>query len=306
MEPGQAFSSTIEIFMDADGRPRAFFKNSRAAPSVINLQWGDWVRNVVANVVSLQFNASVAGSIGAGSVAHIYKVARVGGGVGGTSVAFDKRTKIFAHYNLLNGANVVTGTTFESNALPTIYRTVSAGTTATSSDAEGTYIRIGTGTNALTSLRFFACLPFMTPQAGKLRYSTRIRVPTLSDAAQTFNVDIGFTNAVTGATRVLFLSYAHATNGGMWTFKGVDSVGTTTVNTTVPLVAGTIYNIDIVIESSTVAKAYIDDTLVATLTTNIPYTDAIAPANQLTKQVGTTTRTLDTYFMEIDQDVTRG
>jgi hypothetical protein len=234
------------------------------------------------------------------------------GGGGGTSDGDhpDKSSKIYVMQRPETGFGVVTatGTSFTSDAMMVAYRQGSSVTCAHNTEASGNHARTGTGTTStgLVRLFMFGGGPRMNPQAGPCRYSTRIKIPTLSDATNRFNIDVGYSNAITGATRALFASYSDNVNGGQWVFKATDSVGTTTVNTTVAPVAGVHTNLMVEIKNlGTEANLYIEGALAATLTTNIPYVDNLGPMNGITKTVGTAERLLDTQYQEFEQDVSR-
>ena len=120
----------------------------------------------------------------------------------------------------------------------------------------------------------------------------KVRVPTLSTAADRFFVRFGFdsditTNAGAGASTIS-LYYDDATSGGNWTCRtGVSSVYTNT-NSGVPVVVNTNYNLRIV-TTSTIVRFYIDDVLVATHSTNIPSTSTGVMAYDIKTSLTVTT-----------------
>ena len=64
----------MEILLDFDGRARAFIRNSLSTASTIQIHDVRHVRNVVGNVTSITFSASVANSLAVGSYFKVYKV----------------------------------------------------------------------------------------------------------------------------------------------------------------------------------------------------------------------------------------
>lgn len=266
------------------------------------------IRDLVASFIQQGTNVTIVHN----DATNQLIISSSGGGGGGGSDGYvpDKRSKLYVMQRPETGFGVVTasGTSFTSDAMMIAYRQGSSVTCTHQTDAAGNHARVGTGTTAtgLTRLFMFGAGPRINPQAGPCQYSTRIRMPNLSDATQRFQVGVGFTNAITGATRNLSLNYVDNVNSGQWVLTATDSAGTSTVNSAVAPAANTYYNIDILITAGGLsAEAYINDVLVATITTNIPYVDNLGPCNSITKSVGTTERLLDTQYQEFEQDVSR-
>jgi hypothetical protein len=136
--------------------------------------------------------------------------------------------------------------------------------------------------------------------------TTRIRIPDLSDGTNSYNLRIGMVNS---------LNQVNIGNGCIFTY---DSIGTQTgssasanwqaltantnvrtfTNTTTAVSANTWVKLRIVANSSNVFF-YVNNTLVATHTTNIPTTNLV-PYIDIRKTAGSTARTLEVDYSTID------
>ena len=126
-------------------------------------------------------------------------------------------------------------------------------------------------------------------------FRLRLKFPILSTGTETFLFLAGFGNAITvanTANQVQF-RYTHSENGGDWTCTSRQSSVETAVNSGVAVVAGTWYNLEIYL-NTTSATFYINGTLVATITTNLPSgtSQQFGYSFGIIKSVGTTARTV--------------
>lgn len=132
----------------------------------------------------------------------------------------------------------------------------------------------------------------------------RVMIPTLSTGAQQFDFYAGFLDTITGGdqTNGVYFQYNQASSTLWRACTASGSVRTKNNNTTV--VAGTWYKLGILINAAASSVGfYINDTLVATNTTNIPtgaeLTPAIGFGTKITKLLGTTARVVDIDYEQI-------
>lgn len=114
-----------------------------------------------------------------------------------------------------------------------------------------------------------ACIRF-----GKAEFDDEVaaRVLNLSDGTDTFTVYLGFIDSATGdATDGVYWRYSHGINGGKWQCVTRSNSSESTADSGAAVVANTWYRLRIVVNAAgTSAAFYVDDSLVATITTNIP------------------------------------
>jgi hypothetical protein len=109
--------------------------------------------------------------------------------------------------------------------------------------------------------------------ASAYTFDTLIQIPTLSTGTDEFTVRVGFQDGYAGidANDGAYFEYTHTVNSGQWVCKtAINSVRTTT-NTSVAASAGAWVHLQIQTNAAgTSVTFYINGTLVATNTTNIP------------------------------------
>ncbi|MEN8236149.1 MAG: hypothetical protein ABFQ95_01150 [Pseudomonadota bacterium] len=168
----------------------------------------------------------------------------------------------------------------------------------------------------LESLSFTAQnVLFLKPEtqflgSAKISQSWLIKIPTLSDGTNSFEVDFGFSDIKTrtGAapTDGVYWRYTHSENSGDWTVRATKSSTTTTANTSNTVDTGWhVFKIEI---NSAVSSAsfFYDGTEVANspITTNLPLsTTGIHPYIRFEKTAGATTAELliDTFYQVYDR-----
>lgn len=126
----------------------------------------------------------------------------------------------------------------------------------------------------------------------KYRFEVLVRLPVLSAAADSFRVVAGFqTNAANfGGTNEISFRYSHSNNSGNWTcFSNNASAGGLTTYSVIAVVADTDYILGFELDGEQVLF-YVNGTLVATHTTEIPAHNALVPGPvvAMTKMGGTT------------------
>lgn len=131
-------------------------------------------------------------------------------------------------------------------------------------------------------------------------YEGRVRVENLSTSAQTFTVYFGLMDLTLAASTVtagapangIYFTYTHGSNSGNWQAFSRSSSTSSTVNSSVAVVANTWYKLRAVVnDNGTNVDFYVDGTLIGSATTNIPTSAAMKFVYKLEKTVGTTART---------------
>lgn len=207
-------------------------------------------------------------------------------------------------WDFLDGVQVSSalGTSFVTNAsVPVAYIDSGGGSGAAiiSSEVSACGICRLTAASVGGYSRLFFSSPRVKFGTDELQFDTRIRVPTLSDAVNRFNILGGYCNIINGVgIQRLQALYEDDINGGNWVLRCTDGSGTTDVNTTVSLAANAWVDLRLSINAAgTSASLYIDDmgTPAATVTTNIP-TVALAPGVWIGKTVNASSRYCDVDY----------
>lgn len=132
-------------------------------------------------------------------------------------------------------------------------------------------------------------------------WQSAVRIPTISDAAQTFTYRNGFIDSGTAeSTDGCFFRYTHATNGGRWQGVCRNSNAETTCDTTVAMTAATWYRLDIIVNAAGNSVDFRTDGVSrCTVAANIPTAAARETGfgSMILKSVGTTARTADLDYM---------
>lgn len=205
-----------------------------------------------------------------------------------------------------------TGTSFLTNgAVPVVYTSGAAsGATLTGEAGSPGIVSITTGTATTGRARMFFCPPCIVLSGGEIAYRVRIRIPTLSDGTNRFDVGVWMANAISGAgLQRIGADYSDSINSGQWVANAIDGVGTTSTNTTVapsantwmvlelrPNAAGTSWELFIGSSSSALASA-------GTVSANIPAV-SLGLAVSITKSIGITARTVDVDVASFRQTFT--
>ena len=203
---------------------------------------------------------------------------------------------------------------FMSNVLPADLATTSGGSGTSftygvfDANAKGTAkLNCGTSTFSWAGLVYGG---FVTPNIllsnGNVNFKTKMMVDVLSDGTNAYYTQNGLMNSSgipTNSLMVVYDTSGTLDGGGSVNFKCITTkagVKSTTV-TSIPIVAGQYYAIDIITDNSAGnVKYYIDSTLVATHTTNIP-TAAMYCQSIIAKFSGTTARNLSLDYLQFTQ-----
>ncbi len=168
-----------------------------------------------------------------------------------------------------------------------------------------------TGTSASgVSAIYDSNSPFVWNSGMAARFATHIRVGTLSDASNRYEILAGFArldstlaNALAQNSSVFF-RYSHDVNGGKWALCYITSGNSLqTVDTGVTAVVDTNYHLEIRIAADKSVAAYINGNLVATVSdpgmasANGPVG---SPGMGFYKTAGTTNRTGNSYYLDTE------
>lgn len=167
-------------------------------------------------------------------------------------------------------------------------------------------LQLSTGTTAtglcrMTTSELANLLNF--DSSGKFAFSGRIRIPTLSDATNRFVIRLGFTDVNTGAvpTDGAYIEYDEVSSAN-WRTNARNNAAGAAVSSSSAVAAATWYRFKITctFESSVLTlRFFINDTLIATRTTDIPTGTARAMGMGISilKSVGTTARTMQVDWL---------
>lgn len=156
----------------------------------------------------------------------------------------------------------------------------------------------GTASSAGMTSKHTACVLF---GANEYEYEAIFAVPTLSDGTDTATIFCGFPNGFTGApTNGAFFRYTHGTNSGKWQCVCIANSVETATDSGITLAAGTAdanyhrYTVNINAAATSVTF-YIDGTLVATVTTNVPKVTGreVGYGTLIVKSAGSTARKIN-------------
>ena len=182
---------------------------------------------------------------------------------------------------------------------------VAGGTGVLSGSGSGTnnmgIVTLGTGitnnTNGVAALDGTSSLNKIQLAGYPVTIEWRIQIPTLSTAAVNFQTRIGLQDGNAGGdpTNGVYFSYNQANNTGGWQAITRSASISTTVNSSIVVVAGTYYRIRAEINAAaTNVDFYIDSgagyVLIGSSTTNIP-TAAMRPIAKINKVITATTIT---------------
>lgn len=138
----------------------------------------------------------------------------------------------------------------------------------------------------------------------------RLAVSALSDGTDTYHISFGFSEAATTSkdmTDGAYFTYTHSVNSGNWQAVTASASTRTTTNlATAPSTSYQTFEIR-VNEAATEVTFYLNGSLVATHTTNIPTSDTVGVNINIVKSAGTTERILyaDYYYYKSTRSTAR-
>jgi hypothetical protein len=176
-----------------------------------------------------------------------------------------------------------------------------AGTGAAASAGQAPAGRVGvvqctTGTTTTGSCGLTGGLTSVRFGGGRHRARWDVQFAAASDGTETYTARVGFIDSTSGEpTDGVFFRYTHSVNSAQWVCVTRAAGVETTTNTSVTLGVGTYRVFEIEVNAAgTEVKFYLDGTLVATHTANIPTSTArTALGAAIVKSAGTTARTMD-------------
>lgn len=151
-----------------------------------------------------------------------------------------------------------------------------------------------------TDLGSSATTHSILPSGGNGFSEWLIKIPTLSTAGERYAFGIGYGDIFNAEFTNGSYFYYDESVGTTWLAKTANAATRTSVDTAVTVVAGAWIKLRIENSGSTSRRFFINGTLVATITTNIP-TTAISPAANVRKSAGTTTRLIYIDYFMMDQ-----
>jgi hypothetical protein len=154
-----------------------------------------------------------------------------------------------------------------------------------------------TGRATLTTADFINSTVYQVLlSSGRVRYTSWVRFPTLSDGTNTYIGCFGFGNSTgCGHTDAVEFRYTDSVNSGKW--RGVcteDSASTNVDDTGAAVAAATWYRLDFEVNSgATSVEFFVNGTSIGTCASNIPDSnDPLTYINGIIKSVGLTARTV--------------
>lgn len=166
-------------------------------------------------------------------------------------------------------------------------------------------LHLKTGTTATGEARAYKGPVNLQAGDGLTEFEASAVLDALSDGTNRFEINIGFASAKYGTSprRGIGFYYRDDVNGGKWLCSVEDTTsGKTEVDSGITVVAGTWYNLEARINAGGTSVAfYIDDALVATITTDIPTGTTKLFANwiDIIKSLGTSAKDLFIDYFQV-------
>ena len=170
---------------------------------------------------------------------------------------------------------------FTTNPYSVVAVTGDGGTCSIETDATGNdYAGLVTAETGVTNnATGYAVIDFFN-SANKIRlggkrihFATRIRIQSTSSSPVAYQLSVGLQDANTSSLPAngVFFAYTHSVNSGKWVGTCSRASTSTSVNSSISLSANTWYKLVAEINAAgNSVTFYIDDTLIGTITTNIP------------------------------------
>lgn len=175
------------------------------------------------------------------------------------------------------------------------FNKTSAGSTAPSG-----YTRLisGSAATAWPTITTHSGIMYLATNKTYISQFVRISIPTLSTAAEDFDVRFGFEETVdTTISTGIYVNYQREENSGGWTLK-THSGSTTTTNAGSAIVAGQWYNLELIYYPYGEAVLFVDGVRYSSTSTLLTG-NRILPMLQLDKDNGTTS--VEVYFSQLKQ-----
>jgi len=144
---------------------------------------------------------------------------------------------------------------------------------------------------------------FLLGNGDYYRYEMVLRIPTLSDATNTFTVRTGlFDSAGSDGVDGCFFKYSNGVNSGKWQGVCINNGTSSTCDALTTVAANTWYRLTVVVNSAGTSTDFqINGVSKCQVTTNIPTASGRQTSSNvgIAKSAGTTARTLDLDYMEL-------
>lgn len=143
-------------------------------------------------------------------------------------------------------------------------------------------VQCSTGSNSTgySGIHFTAGVSMFIASGGELISITKLMIPTLSTATQRFGLRVGFGDSITSADHTDscgYFEYTDNVNSGQWVIATANNGTRTKTNSTVTVPANAwIYLKTVTNSAGTLTEFYVNNTLVGSISTNIPNTLARA------------------------------
>jgi len=210
---------------------------------------------------------------------------------------------IFVEDDFIGSPSSLTGSSFGELA----WRLDNSGTGAaisTSTATDGSHVgvwSIATGSTSTGRCAFNLATSGIVLGGGRAECEWLVQVPALSTVVDEFVCRVGINDTSNGtnsdAVDGVYFVYDRATNGANWQARTSSASSRTTVDTGVAVTAGAWVKLRAVVNAAaTSVSFFVDNALVATITTNIPVTGTCLLA-RIDKTAGTNTRTLLTDYV---------
>lgn len=128
---------------------------------------------------------------------------------------------------------------------------------------------------------------------GTVRLACSFRVPTLSDASNTFTIALQLAESSTSpsANNRVGFRYSHGLNSGKWLAECDSAGSTSTLDSGVTVAVDTWYELELVVNGGgTSVEFFVNGSSVGTIATNIPTATALGILHGIFKSAGTTAR----------------
>jgi hypothetical protein len=181
------------------------------------------------------------------------------GAASGTTV--DGTSILFA-----NGHNIlVSSGTITAGSAPGYHGGISLNATATSTSAA---LLVSSRSSATAALGTFEI------GAGKMLVSANVIVPVLSDVTNPFLIIVGFGSSHLSAASAVRIQYT-SVNSPNWQFVAISNSVPTIVTTSIPVVAGSPYDIRVLVSGNgSISEAFINGSSVGSFTSGMPFGSA--------------------------------
>ncbi len=294
-------AASTKLFVADSTSARIYIGGSAVTTNPITL--------VLSNASSASDPTGVAGSMYYSTAKDAFRCYEAG--IWRNCIGNTDSTSGYRYANDLLGSFTTTGDVFASSTGTGAATATSNATIAT--NRPGTF-RSTTGTTTTGRAAFGSTTNALALGGGLTLYETAVNVTTLSDATNRYSMVVGFYDSTT-ANQVDAVSFVYdeggvstgSTASANWQVVTSSNSTRTWTTTTTAVGAGTWVKLGIIVNAAgTSVGFYINGTLVATHTANIPTgtARALGFGSRILKSVGTTARTVDIDYLQAEMEFT--